>query len=247
MIEKIVPYGENTGEQLSNENDVFGRSVSIHRSNRTDSDYVIVGGSEHHSYSSSGTDLLLNAGAAYTNDIMLRQPPPVLPDPNTYIDYKVFGSKLYDEYIIRNVTNNIQPNTEFLTSGVAYADDRGNIFLEASGQDPLARGFIQHRPYVVSVEGVYKYGEENSDNLSLYVGGRYGDIIENMSLFIAPTTGNVYNTLGMYTTSIVGFGSGILNFNIGNDPVTISDSGLYLYTSGGGISSDNLNLRIRGY
>jgi hypothetical protein len=247
LIEKIVPYGENTGEQLLNENDVFGRSVSVNRSNRTDSDYVIIGGSEHHSYSSSGTDSVLKAGAAYTNDIMLRQPPPVLPDPNTYIDYKVFGSKLYNDYIIRNITDNAEPNKEFITSGIAYADDRGNIFLEVSGQDPVARGFIQHRPYVVSVEGIYKYGEENANNLPLYVGGRYGDIVENMSLFIAPTTGNVYNTLGMYTTSIVGFGSGILNFSVGNDPRTISDSGVYLYTSGGGIISDNLNMRIRGY
>lgn len=247
FVEKIIPQGPNSRAQNANENDFFGRSVSIHRAKRSDSDYVIVGGSENNSYSSSGTDFVEKAGAAYTNDIMLRQPPPVLPDPNTYIDYKVFGSKLYDEYILRNIVNNIEPNKEFITSGIIYTNDKGSIFLEASGQDTIPKGFIQHRPYIASIEGIYFNGMEFTENLPIYIGGRYDDIIQNMPLFVTATTGNVYNTLGLYTNSVVDFGSGILNLNINKDLITVSDSGIFLYVSGIGNNSDNLNLRIRGY
>lgn len=246
MIEKIVPQSRS---QNMNENDNFGRSVYVHRSLRSDSDYVIGIGSENHDYSSSGTNLLNAAGAAYTHDIMLRESSPAIANPNAYIDVKVFGEKIsFNEPIVKVITNNSTNNQTYYTSGIVYTNKDGAIFLEASGQDPSLRGFIQHRPFVQSIDGLYYYGIENSGNMPLFIDGNVIKT-ENLNLFVTSTTGNVYNNLGLYNSSIVDFGSGILNFYTDcPDPTQVIESGLPLFMASGiGLSTDNLNLRIRGY
>jgi hypothetical protein len=242
LVEKLVP---DSGNRIAN--DYFGRSTSVHRSFRTDSDYVIVGGSENHPYSSSGTNLNLGAGAAFTHDIMLRELPPAIPDPSSYIDAKIFGERGQNgDPTIRLVTANTPENTQFFNSGIIYTNQLGAIFLEVSGQDPSFRGFIQHRPYVFSVEGKYVEGTNTNDNMSLFIDGT-AKMSQNMNMYVTSTTGNVYNNLGLYSSSIVDFGSGILSFYTDcPDPIMVA-SGLSLSVSGIGLNSDQLNMRIRGY
>jgi hypothetical protein len=248
FVEKALQQGSNTREQSSNTNDLFGRSVAIHRSNRSDSDYVLVGGSEKHSYSSSGESPLSSAGAAYSYDIMLRSSSPAKPNPNSYIDVKVFGERsLQNEPTLQIITDNSESNKYYKTSGIIYTNREGAIFMEASGQDPSVNGFIQHRPFVFSIDGLYYYGIENTENMQLFVDGNI-EKSENMNLYIAATTGNVYNILELYTNSVVDFGSGVLNiYTDCPDPTQIFDSGLPLYVSGIGISTDQLNMRVRGF
>ena len=242
FIEKMTT--QNNRQQSNNENDNFGRSVYVDRSLRSDADYTILGGAENHDIDENN-----NAGLVYTNDIMLRKSSPALVNPNTYIDVKVFGERsANNEPTVRNITSNNANSQLYYTSGVVYSNKDGAIFLEASGQDPSAKGFIQHRPYIVSIDGLYRYGTQNSGNLPLFVNATV-DNSENMNLFMVATTGNVYNNLGLYSSSIVDFGSGNLNFFTNcPDPTTIFDSGLPLIMASGiGLSTDNLNLRIRGH
>lgn len=248
LIEKIVPQGNNRQQNI-NENDNFGRSVCVHRSLRSDSDYVIIGGCENNDYSSSGTDYISNAGSAYTHDIVLRESPPTRLNPNAYIDSKVFGERTNsNEPTLKLITTNSIPDQTITASGTVYSDKNGAIFLEVSGKDPALKGFIQHRPFVVSVDGLYRLGSENSGNIPLFISG---DVFSSgsMNLYATATTGNVYNTLGLYNSSIVDFGSGILNFYTDCPaPTEISQSGLPLFTASGiGISAESLNMRIRGY
>jgi hypothetical protein len=60
----------------------------------------------------------------------------------------------------------------------------------------------------------------------------------------------VYNNIGLYSSSIIGFASGIPSgltlYSHSPNPIEISESGLNLYTSGIGHLADNINLRIRG-
>lgn len=247
FIEKIIPQGYNR-IQNNNENDNFGRCVSIDRVYRSDADYIIVGGCENQDYSSSGDSFIQSAGAAYTNDIILRESSPALPSPSSYIDVKVFG-ELVDNYpIVRAITLNDKSDQSYYTSGLIYSNKDGAIFLEASGQDLSSKRFLQHIPYVVSIDGLYKYGLPDSGILPLFVDG-YVDYRENIDLFVVGSTGNVYNNLGLYSSSIVDFGSGNLNFYTDcPSPTHIFESGLPLFTASGiGINTDSLNIRIRGY
>lgn len=245
QVEKIVPQDR---QQNQNENDYFGRSVYVHRSFRSDADYTVIGGCEHHDYSNSGTDIKSMAGAAYTNDIILRESPPSLPNQNTFIDIRVFGEITQNGPVLTNKTTNTIPNQIYRTSGIIYSNKDGAIFLEASGQDPSSKGFIEHRPYIVSIDGLYNYGTENSGNIPLFIDGNVVKS-ENMDLYLTATTGNVYSSIGLYSSSIVDFGSGNLNFYTDcPEPTQLFASGLTLFTASGvGISTDTLNMRIRGY
>lgn len=254
FVEKVLQQGENSREQLSvsvsgTENENFGRSIYIHKSNRSDSDYVIVAGSDKHIYSTSGTSPLLNAGAAYTNDIMLRDSYPAIANPSTYIDAKVFGERdANNEPTTRIIVSNSTNDQLIYATGIVYSDENGAIFLEASGQDPAIRGFIQHRPFIVSVDGLYRYGTTNNDSIPLFIDSTSLNN-ENMNLFLGATTGNVYNSIGLYSSSITDFGSGVLNFYTDcPNPTTVSESGFSLFMASGiGLSTDSLNMRIRGF
>ena len=236
-----------------NENDNFGQLVSIDRANRSDADYTIVGGSYKHGYSSSGTNLLVNAGAIYSNDIMLRPPVPVLPNSGTYIDAKVFGERdgLGNPTVNLYITNNNDDNKVYYSSGIVYSNNNGEIFIEISGQDPSSRGFITHRPFIESVDGQYAYGIPIKNSFRLYTAGRQ-DREANMDMFTKVDNSSfVYNSIGLYNSAILGFASGIpsgLSLYLDcPEPVSISASGLFLYTASGiGNYTDTLNLRIRG-
>lgn len=253
LIEKIVPQGNKAREQDYSEDDNFGRSVSLDRSFRTDADYTIVGGAFKHKYDTNGDNELNDAGSSYTYDVMLREQIPAIPSPLTSIDAKVFGEgNAFSAATIRLlIQNNGQNRANHYSSGIVYADENGQIFIEASGQDPAPRGFIDHRPYIVSIQGNYLAGTDNSGSLGLFIRNE-NKLDNNVNLFTnVDDSANVYNNVGLYTGAVIGFASGDpngLNLYLScRNPVEVSESGLCLFTASGiGSSTDSLNLRIRG-
>jgi len=97
------------------------------------------------------------------------------------------------------------------------------------------------------VDGLYRYGTSSSGNIPLFIDSTAINN-KNMNLFIGSTTGNVYNNIGLYNSAIANFGSGIINFYTDcPDPTQIVESGLPLFTASGiGLSTDTLNMRVRG-
>lgn len=266
-VEKIVqnaPFYHEQGLYENLPSDRFGETVSVDRSRRSDADYTIVGGSRSETsnrqlYASdefglpiSVDQFVTGAGAAFISDIMLRGQAPAIQSPQAFINAKFFGetNASGEPTVYLSFQNNNDASKEYRISGVIYSNDQGEIFVEASGQDPVLKGFIEHRPYIKSVEGVYFFGIQNSGNLPLFI-----DAVKhssgNMNLFTGvDSIVNVYNQLGLYTSSVAGITSndpsGLLLYVHTPDPVIVA-SGLSLYmASGVGSYSDSLNLRIRG-
>ena len=255
LIEKIIPQGYNTRNQIRTNDDRFGDSISIDRCFRSDADYCVVGGSFHHIYGSGdyGSNILLpDAGAAYSYDIMLRGQPPSPANASSYIDAKVFGERSNGNPTINLIVSNNNENMfNYFASGIIYSDEKGQIFVEASGQDTSIKGFITHRPYIVSIDGQYAYGRPINSSMNLFANGT-GANSDNINLFTnTSTSANVYNSVGLYNGAIIGFATGTpsgLGLYIDcPEPIIVSNSGLCLFTASGiGLSTDTLNLRIRG-
>jgi len=269
--QKLEPQGYNSREQSSllmpggsgSENDFFGRSVSLDRARRGDSDYTLVAGAPRHDYGQSG-DPSGDAGAAYTFDAMLREQVPAIPNSGSWIDATVFT----DDRDNTNLTLKVNQNTagspiEYSVSGIITSNKNGDIFLEASGYDPALRGFVAHRPYVTMVVAELLPGIETTGYMSLIASGRPNVIDSSqsglapsgMSLFInGPDSAFVYNNVNLYTSSWNNIQeSGLILHSVGTSGVDSSGS-MFLYTSGVGIVNSSgindynpLNLRIRGF
>jgi hypothetical protein len=244
--EKVVPQWNYT-----NINSNFGRSVSIDKANRSDSDYVIVGGADNYDFSSSGTDYKNSSGGSYTTDIVLRNSI-AIQSPEAYIDATFFGETdtSGNPKIKLLFSNGNIGNKEYTTSGIIYSNNEGEIFIEASGKDPVARGFIEHRPYIQSVDGQYVYGFPISGNFPLFIEGKR-DVDQNMNIFTnVDDTANVYNTLGLYNSAVYDIISGAYPSGLKLYVHTPNPSGLSanfcLSVSGIGSYTDTLNMRIRG-
>jgi hypothetical protein len=210
----------------------------------------------NHGYSASGSvdnEYVEYAGAAYTYDIMLRGVAPAVQSPDAYIDAKIFGER--NESGVPTVqlrfSNENNANFKHFASGIVYTNNQGEIFIEASGQDPVSKGLISHRPYISSVNGQYVYGTQNSGIMPLFIDGKI-DVDNNMNLFThVDDVANVYNTLGMYTGSVMDIvsndPSGLMLYVHTPDATIVSESGLILYTASGiGLNTDTINLSIRG-
>lgn len=261
LIQKVIPQGYNSRLQKTyigseeipvsgTENDRFGSCVSLDRNLRTDADYTLIAGSKSHLFALSG-EPLLGAGASYVYNAMLREQNYSYSHPDSFINASVFGSFTSGNIVSLSFKNNNQYNMSNFATGVIYSNNEGEIFLESSGQDFNSNGYINHRPYIASVNGGYVFGTEINNSMRLFTDGSPINTSSNMNLFSnAANSHNVYNTLGLYQSAILGFASGIPNgLNLYLDspnPVLVENSGLFLSTSGIGINTDTLNLRIRG-
>ena len=224
------------------ENEQYGSNVYLTRPYRSDADYTIFVGNEYWNTS----------GIVYDKDIMLRQNPPSTRNENAWIEGRVFGDKVSENKEARiKFYNAGDPNVPVITSNDVYATKDGYIFLEVSGQDPSTQSFITHRPYIEAVIGEYKSGTPKKTGLLLYSFGTNALPSSSLPLYTrVDVSANVYNTLGMYNSAILGFASGAmpsgLSMFASGYPRSISESGLMLVTSGTTIISESLPLRIRG-
>lgn len=241
--EKLTANG--TGYNETNAN--FGRSVSISRNNRLDSDYSVVHGSRN-SYPNSGVTVQ-KAGAAYVNDAMLRYQPPSVVDDNSWFSANVFGSNKSLNFVRANLTNLRNRDEEYVrVRGTVYSDARGQIILEASGQDPREFSFIRQRPYIERIDGVVVRGTPSEESITLHT---LSDTLKttnfvNLHTF-GPDSDTVYNSLNMVSMSANNASeSGLTLVSVGTNPELISTSGIILHTNGIGILNPTLDLRVRG-
>ena len=259
--EKLVSHGHHArsgsyyvGSNLTAsgcENDSFGRSVSLFRSERGDSDYTLAVGSPFHDHPTSGNHItsgVTDAGAAYLYDAMLREQIPALPNSGSWIDVKIFGARTADG--MNMLTSRVYQNTDgepitYLTSGYVYANPHGDLYIEASGFDPSIKGFVAHRPFVESVIGDFVGGEGVTGSLNLITSGKPVDVNASMNVMLsgAPSA-NVYNNMNLRTFGVSGSPSGDMVL------FTLAPSGASSGTLNLNVTStqttENLNLRLRG-
>ena len=219
--EKIVAQGNNARKQKSytsaptpvaisgSESDHFGKSVAIHRAKRTDSDYTLAVGAPHHMFASGNVasdEPVLEAGATYTYDAMLREQPKITPQAGSFIEAKVYGSNSGTSnvgLVINQPVSGIPVN--YTASGLVYSNSQGEIFLEASGRDMSGdKAFVKHRPYIVSVQGLVPEGTTEFSALNIYISGKPFDTSGNINLYMqGPESASVYNTVGLHTASTI--------------------------------------------
>ena len=167
-------YKSNISSTPGTQNDQFGDAVSIYRSKRSDSDYTLVAGAVGHDHETSGNHSTLfveNAGGAFVYDAMLRRQPRALPTEGGFITGKVFGDNkdvAASFYVQQNTTGGPM---DYTVSGSVSTNNQGEIFIEASGFDPSARGFIAHRPFVERVTGVVSDVSSANQILPLFMSG----------------------------------------------------------------------------
>jgi hypothetical protein len=244
LIEKILPSPKVPSGSLSI-SERFGSNVYLSRPYRSDADYTIFAGC----YTASG-DGILNIGAAYSKDIMLRKQRPSLANSGAWIDAKVFGDTWSgDDHIVNLRFSNSGNNISYYGSGVVVSNSDGEIFVEVSGQDPSTRGFISHRPYIESIIGQYQYGQILENGMILFCEGQNPPPSSQINLFIdVENSAYVYNTLGLYgsvMTDVVSTSPSGLNLFI-ESPSGITSSLNLFAPSGIGSLNDNLNLQVRG-
>lgn len=243
-------FASSPSDPSGTENDKFGASVAMHRSFRGDSDYTLVGGAINHDHPTSGnhgTPTLKNAGAAFTYDAMLREQPKVIPTEGGYIYARAFGADNSDNIsLIVEQPISGEPIT-YKASGIVFANEFGEIYLEGSGFDPATKGFTIHRPFVKYIAGTPIAGITINNNINMVVKGVPGSGSADMPLFIKDTNGGyVYNNVDLYTSGNIDYASGDMTMYVSGDRFFNSGE-MDLFVSGvSGVNSASLDLRIRG-
>ena len=244
FVQKIVPKGYFSRVQKDyegmlietpvsgSENDYYGRSVSVYQANRVDSNYSIAVGVPAHMCATSGDHSSfasgVNTGAVYISDGMLREPNSTLPNPDASIFATVYANSGIDrsdpsgDYISLHFTNSGVYDYIFESNGRLYTNEDGEIFLEASGQDPADRSFTAHRPLIQEITGKYVHGTPEKGLLRLFASGQGPMTSGSLPLYNqAKDSAIVYNNLGLYASASLGSVSGVFE-----------GSGLTLYSSG---------------
>lgn len=242
-------YKSNIGSTSGTQNDQFGNAVSIYRSKRSDSDYTLVAGAVGHDHETSGNHPTLfveNAGGAFVYDAMLRRQPRALPTEGGFITGKIFGDNkdvAASFYVQQNTTGG---PVDYTVSGSVSTNSQGEIFIEASGFDPSAKGFIAHRPFVERVTGVASDVNSANQILPLFMSGTPLLDSGQMNMTVLGANNDfVYNNIDLFTVSATQ-DSGQLNlYTLGDQPISDFDT-LSMFTSGTVNLTDILNLRIRG-
>lgn len=248
-------FASSVSDPSGTENDKFGASVAMHRSFRGDSDYTLVGGAINHDYPSSGdhqTGFVKNAGAAFTYDAMLREQPASIPAEGGYISARVFGPDNTDNISLVVEQPVSGAPIRHIVSGVVFSNRFGEIYLEGSGFDPAEKGFTAHRPFVKYVAGNLINGITINDSVNMTILGVPGSGQASLPLYMEHDSGKyVYNNMNDSMDLAISGASGVnsvLNLYMpeGVSGSINSSPEFTLFTSGIGVSSENLNLRVRG-
>jgi len=252
FAQKLSPQGYLSNTQDSSENSFFGHTIAIDRARRKDGDYTLVVGSPYHDHGSvSGQATLNDAGAIYTYDAMLRKLRPSFAHPDTFIAGRIFGDlSVENPYTFFTFSNDYKYDERIYVNGVVFANNDGEIFLEASGQDKIPKGYITHRPFIEQIKGSYLFGTPTEYYARLYVDGRPPEKSSRLPLInSAPESANVYNLLGLYSNSVLGIVSGVPSVNLytsGNYVDVAENSGLFFVVDGEEINSEIMNLYVKG-
>ena len=193
-------------------------------------------------------------GASYTYDLMLRRQVPALADSGASIHARLYSysgvREQEDTEILLNIINSGEDRVPFLGTGIVYTNNRGELFLEASGQDFSDYGFIQHRPFIESVNGKILAGPTLTNALRFNTEGRPDEASGSMPLFSqVENTAFVYNNVGLYTFGITDIASDRDLTLYNQSEVPHPTSGIMrLFASGiGTATEDDLRLQVRGF
>ena len=176
-----------------------------------------------HTSFASGVD----TGAVYIYDGMLRVPNSVGAHPDAFIQAKVYSESGIDrtdsdDFITLYFSNSGLYGQILESSGRIYSNHDGEIFLEASGQDPAEQSYSIHRPFIKQITGQFVFGTPETGIFRLFASGEGPLSSGSMNLYNqADTSAIVYNNLGLYASSSLGSISGVFE-----------GSGLTLYSSG---------------
>lgn len=205
QIHKLIPQGYNSRVQGSGENTYFGESLGLYRSRRNDADYILAAGAESHSYPMTDGSRLQDAGAAWAFDGMLRKLRPAFSHPDTYISGRIYGEYESEKnYTKFNFSNGTAYDKKVIYEGRVLSTINGEIFIEASGQDAIDKGYVVHRPYIDKIEGRYAFGVMTDAILPIVTQGDNPPLSGVMNLFSqAPDQGNVYNNVDLYTYNAI--------------------------------------------
>lgn len=257
-IHKVVPEGSGSRVQLNNENDLFGMSLALDRVRRSDASYTLAVGSHLHQYATSGsvdTSAMTDAGAVYTQDGMLRKLRPSFAHPDTFLEGRIFGSlNAQVPYEYFSFKNDGKYDEEHLFKKVITASDEGEIFIEASGQDQIDKGYVVHRPYLHSMGGTYRHGTQVTNYQRLFTEGRPPESSGNMLLsMLGQPASKVYNSMLMNITSAYTDTSGNMPIYTSGRYVdgtitsnTDRPSGLALFVDSAVSHSGTMNLYVKG-
>ena len=259
QIHKVVPQGSGSRVQLANENDYFGMSLALDRVRRNDASYTMAAGSHVHQYATSGsidTSAMNDAGAIYTQDGMLRKLRPSFAHPDTFLEGRIFGSlDAKEPYAYFSIKNDGKYDEEHLFNRIVTASKEGEIFIEASGQDKIDKGYIVHRPYLHSIGGTYQHGTEVKNYQRLHVEGRPPEAFDDMPLVMkAQPSFNVYNSMLMNISSAYTGTSGNMPIYASgryvdgsiNNITEDRPSGLMLFVDSTLSNSGTMNLYVKG-
>jgi len=205
QIHKLIPQGYNSRVQGSGENTYFGQSLGLYRSRRNDADYILAAGAENHSHSKTDGSTLEGAGAAWAFDGMLRKLRPAFSHPDTYISGRIYGEYESERnYTKFSFANGTAYDKTVIYEGRVLSTINGEIFIEASGQDGIDKGYVTHRPYIEKIEGKYAFGVLTDATLPIVTEGDNEPVSGVMNLFSqAPDQANVYNNVDLYTYNSV--------------------------------------------
>lgn len=177
---------------------------------------------------------------------MLREQPKVIPTEGGYIYARTFGPDNSDNVSLIVEQPVSGESTLHKASGVVFANQFGEIYLEGSGFDSATKGFTIHRPFVKYVIGNPINGTPVANNVNMVVKGVPGSGFESMPLFIKDTNGGyVYNNVDLYTSGNIDYASGDIELYVSGNRFFNSGE-MNLFTSGTYVDNSSLNLRVRG-
>jgi hypothetical protein len=260
LVEKLIPDGYNARLQQGydeesqvvasgTENEHFGEQIALFRPKRTDADYTIAIGTPHHKFATSGehpSGDVEDAGAVFLFDAMLRSSPPFVANGDAFMGVDVFGNKRNKLHLD---INNSELNKTYNTYGIVSTNNRGEMYIEGSGQDPNIQGFAIHRPVINSVYGrIYEeLGSGINDNFNLYIPAVGGITQNNLNMYCSvPNSAYVYNNLNIYVDTTDVTASGLSLFIYVPEGTAHADW-VGLHTSGNGDFYDTVNLFSAGY
>ena len=138
-------------------------------------------------------------------------------------------------------------NTTYQAEGMVFSNNEGELFLETSGQDPAVKGFIEHRPYVLSAEGEIPSGTPVFNFVPLTTEGSGVSVSGAMNLYILPQSqATVYNNIGLYTQSAYMVTESGMPLFVSGVSATAGSGSMILAVSGIQQLTSQLNLRVRG-
>ena len=171
--------------------------------------------------------------------------------PDTFIAGRIVGNSgaSYTPATF-NFSNSGLFDTRLIKYATVQSNESGEIFIEASGEDKIDKGFVVHRPYLESIEGSYSFGARVTGVLDLFMAGKMKETSGNMPLFAKyPDTFDVYNNMNLNTYGI----SGVANsgFNLVTSGIVSSftgvNSGIDLFAQTASVYASSIfNLSTRG-